>query len=192
MKIFQTIQTQYSILGVCPPNQSTQKFSVIWRYLVGFSLFVYLILSQFLYMVHVASGFMEYVQLICAISGTLLLFFGLAAIGFRKSTLFEIIDRIEKLIATSETTINHLFFEFNFILRIKRNLCVFLGFKYPKSKAFFLKTNRQVERLSEIIFMLIMKIGLPGFMLPKCIVSLTVYIRTDTGRDAFELPIPMW
>lgn len=62
----------------------------------------------------------------------------------------------------------------------------------PKSMALFSKTNQQVERFSEIIYMLGMKVILQCVMLPKIIVSYAIYFITDSGSDAFQLPIPLW
>lgn len=78
--------------------------------------------------------------------------------------------------------------ECKFIPKIK---CI-LGCKYPKSRRFFLKTRRQVERLSDVVFKAVIKIAVQFLMLPKCLVSYGVYFMTDSGSDSFELPVPMW
>lgn len=67
-----------------------------------------------------------------------------------------------------------------------------LGCKYPKSRRFFLKTNRQAERLSEIVFTVVVKICVQLTILPKFVASLCVYFFTDAGRDSFQLPLPIW
>lgn len=66
------------------------------------------------------------------------------------------------------------------------------GCKYLNSKRFFVKANRQVERSSEIIFTLLMKIALQCYMLPKCVVSFGAYFFIDLGGESFQLPLPMW
>lgn len=80
-------------------------------------------------------------------------------------------------------------FEYDFISNLKLFI---LESKYPKSWRFYLNTNRQVERLSEIISMVVVRISLQCFMLPKCMVSFAVYFFTDSGSDSFELPFPLW
>lgn len=55
-----------------------------------------------------------------------------------------------------------------------------------------MKTSRQVERLSRIIFLLFVKIALQLVMIPKCIASFSTYFMTDLGPDSFDLPAPMW
>lgn len=49
--------------------------------------------------------------------------------------------------------------------------------------------NKQIEQLSKMIFLLPF---LPFVMIPKCIVSFSVYFFTDRGSDAFELQLLMW
>lgn len=66
------------------------------------------------------------------------------------------------------------------------------GSKYPKSEAFFWKINQQVERLCEIVFMVVVNIPLQCLMLPRSIISFSAYFFTDSGSDAFKLPIPLW
>lgn len=66
------------------------------------------------------------------------------------------------------------------------------GCKYPKSRRFFIKINRQVELLCEYVFTVVVKIALQFVMLPKCIGSYAIYFITDSGRDSFQLPIPLW
>lgn len=111
MKIFQTVRKQYVIVGINLSNQWTQKYPFSKRVLFGFLLFGYLILSQFVYSFHVADGFMEYVECVSSTSAGILVFVCFAAIDFRKTTLFEIIDNIEKLVDTSEPIFHVLIYD---------------------------------------------------------------------------------
>lgn len=67
-----------------------------------------------------------------------------------------------------------------------------VGCKYPKSRRFFWRINRQVEQLSEIIFKVIVKIALQCLMLPRSIASYSIYFFTDAGIESFQLPFTMW
>lgn len=49
-----------------------------------------------------------------------------------------------------------------------------------------------VEKLSRIINFVMMKLGVPLFIIPKAIISYFMFFTTDAGRDAFELPFEMW
>lgn len=102
MKIFQTVRRQYAIVGICrPSNQSTQECPFNNRILFGFLLFGCLILLQFVYILHVANGFMEFMVSACSTSASITMFVCFAAVVYRKSTLFECFDNMKKLINSS-------------------------------------------------------------------------------------------
>lgn len=103
MKVFQTLQKQYEILGLSSSNQST-SFSK--RVFFVFSLYAYLLASQFVYIYHVASGFMGYMECICATLSSIIMFVCFAAVAFRRSIFFNTIDNIENLIETSKSILN--------------------------------------------------------------------------------------
>lgn len=62
----------------------------------------------------------------------------------------------------------------------------------PASRAMLRKTIQHVEKLSGMVYFVAVKLGVPGITLPKAIASYFIYFTTDSGRDAFELPYPMW
>lgn len=69
---------------------------------------------------------------------------------------------------------------------------IILGAKNPSSKLLFDKTCRKVEKWSEIIFLWMVKITPIAWLSPKVIISFFLYLTTDLGNDALELPSPMW
>lgn len=77
------------------------------------------------------------------------------------------------------------------ISNIKQIECV-LGRKYPKSMKLFMEANQRAERVTEIVFTVVMKIAVQFIMLPKCIASFGSYFLTDSGSNSFELPYPLW
>lgn len=107
MKIFQTLQKQYAMVGISrSSNLSNQNYSFNSRTLIGFFIFGWSIFSHFMYIFYVANGFMEYMQGVCTTSASFLIFVGFAAIFFRKATLFKSIVNIEGLIDAREFLIN--------------------------------------------------------------------------------------
>lgn len=102
MKIFKTIQEKYAILGISSSKHWTQKYSSGARLLFGFLLFGCNIVSLLLYILLVASGFMEYMECISTASGTFIMFVCYATIVFKRTLIFETIDNIEIVIVTSE------------------------------------------------------------------------------------------
>lgn len=102
MKILKTVQNHYATLGVSSSKQLTKKYPFSERVFFGFFLFVYLLVSELVYIYYVAIGFMEYMDCICTISTSIIIFVCFMAIVHRKTTLFESIENLEKLIETSE------------------------------------------------------------------------------------------
>lgn len=62
----------------------------------------------------------------------------------------------------------------------------------PESNGIFSKANQQVEKMSKIIFYVVIKILVHCFMMPRFIISFFIYFTTKSVNDTLELPIPMW
>lgn len=188
MKVFQTVRRNYSILGISPTNQSDRsKCPINSRiFLISFS-FGCSVISQ-MWFIHLANSFAECMECIGSLSAGIIVFVSFAAIVFRKTELFECFDRVEELIRSSERISNHRWLQLNF----ENESMNILGCKSRKSNALFSKAGCQVERFSQVVFMVMMKVALQCSMLPKCVISLGIYYLTDSGSDSFELPYPMW
>lgn len=116
MKFFQTLQSQYEILGISrSSNQLNQRSPFNERIQIGFSLFGYLIFSEFFYFFHFANSvteYVEYIEFMSSIFGAIMLFICFATMVFKSSSLFENIDNIEKLIDASERHFSvHIFYK---------------------------------------------------------------------------------
>lgn len=194
MKILQVVKKHYEILGVRSSNLIVRKYRFNERIFLGFLLFGCVIISEFRYTFYVASGFMQCMEGIGVSTGCLIILVGFTAIVFRKTTLFENIDKLEKLINTSEIFSNHIFYRWARGMQFHSETeIIFLGsISISESKALFSKTCQRVEQLSETVFTWIMKIYLQCLILPKCIKSLFAYFITDSGNDSFQLSFPMW
>lgn len=103
IKIFEIFQRNYATLGISPSHQLTQKYPFNERVLFGFLLFSCTTISQLVYVFHVPSGFMEYINCFCATSGTIQMFIGFAAIVFKRNLLFKTIDDIQMLMNAGES-----------------------------------------------------------------------------------------
>lgn len=103
IKIFETVRRNYAMLGISPSQQSTKIYPFNGRVLFGFLLFGCTIISQLAYTIQVASGFMGYMNCICAASGTTVMFIGFATIVLNMNLLFKSIDEIEKLMHDGES-----------------------------------------------------------------------------------------
>lgn len=106
MKILRLVQKHFAALDIGPSNHSAQKYPFNKRILFGFILLGYLIVSQFVYIFHVANGFKEYIECVCSILASITAFVSLPIIVYRETELFESINRMEKLIDTSKKSSN--------------------------------------------------------------------------------------
>lgn len=103
LKIFKTLQKQYANLGISSSSQqTTQKYPFNERVIHCFLFFGWLFVSHFVYIFHVANGFMEYVQGICTTCASMIVFVCFTSKVFNETKLFESIANIENLINKSE------------------------------------------------------------------------------------------
>lgn len=103
MKIFRTVQKRYGIVGISSSNQLPKKYPFVNRILTGFLLFGCSFVSQFMFILDTASGFMEYMECISSLAAGIIIFVCFAAVVVRKTTLFESIANIENLIESSKS-----------------------------------------------------------------------------------------
>lgn len=54
------------------------------------------------------------------------------------------------------------------------------------------KINRQIEKWSKIVYIVVAKVTPILVIMLKVIYSVAVYFTTDLGNDALELPFPEW
>lgn len=184
MKVFLTLTKAYAILGISSSSQSNQKI------FMGFSLWAWMMISHVMYIFYVASAYMEYMESVCMTTGSIIVFVCYADIVFKSHTIFDVFDKIENFIESSERIFELLYLEWKFPNFWWK--CIPSGREYRESKIFFKKVTKQIERLSEITFYLNMKVILPIEVLPKCIFSFAAYLINDSGADSFQLPFPFW
>lgn len=110
MKVFQKIQSQLAVLGISSiSNQSTQVYSFNERIICGYLLFGCTTISQFLYIFRAADGFIDYMECICTTSANLIIAVCFVAIVYRKTTIFECIDRTESLVDASTNLFSYFY-----------------------------------------------------------------------------------
>lgn len=108
MKIFRTIRKRYAIVGITPLNQTTQKLPISERVFFGGLFFFCYYVSQFVYIIYVANDFMEYIECICELYASAIVFVCFVTIVFKRNLLFQNIDNMEKLIDISMMALNNL------------------------------------------------------------------------------------
>lgn len=129
----------------------------------------------------------EYVDsLFLAISATLI-FISFTSIVLKTTEMYMFFDNAGKAADKSELITIITTFKVNEIYStIQSKIKLGLGNR-PDLKQFYEKTNPQVELLSEIIYFVMVILGLPAFLLPLAILSYYRYFFT-----AFMLIVPIW
>lgn len=106
MKVFRTLKSYYEILGISSSYHSDQRYSLNPKVPIVFVLFGCMIFSHFIYIFRVANDYIEYEESISSTTGCIIVFVGFVSIVFKSHTLFDVIDKMEKFIATSENYSN--------------------------------------------------------------------------------------
>lgn len=58
----------------------------------------------------------------------------------------------------------------------------------PVSHAAYVKLNAKIEFLSEIMYLLTVRLSMPGTSLPALLITLVNYFINDLGEESFYLP----
>lgn len=61
-----------------------------------------------------------------------------------------------------------------------------------RSTSIYEEINRQIEKWTKIVYFIIAQVTPVCQIIPKFMQSLVVYVATDLGNDALELPYPEW
>lgn len=103
--------------------------------------------------------------------------------------IFYVIDKIERTVNKSKLENSCSIDQFDEIFLNKKSN---LGLKRPILRAMYKNTRKNSEKVSKIVYFLIVHLAIPFVVLPRAILCYAIYYITDAGSDAFELPIPTW
>lgn len=102
MKIFQTIQSIFTMLGIEKPMPSTRIFSINGRLALGFVIFAFTIVTSAMFFIYSAKFIMEYMQCFCALTAAAEIGLCFAAFVRQNQRLFHYIESMEMLINKSK------------------------------------------------------------------------------------------
>lgn len=77
-----------------------------------------------------------------------------------------------------------------FVCRSNLFIINFVGLVHPVSKAVYVEIDEKLEKCYKILDIIITKVIPIGGVVSKFIACFVVYFTTDSGNNAFELPIP--
>lgn len=186
MKIMQFVQKKLAAIGISrPPAAQANPFNGKLQF--DFSILTVALVCCLLYAAHEAKSVFEYMQAAYVISMLIAIMFLLLVLILKTRTLFELIEDFESLTHTSE------YRDWNTIFRMLfLNVEKFVALKYTATRPIFNETIQFEEKVSEIMFFIIAYVSLVVATLPACLYSCFIYLTTDSGNDAFVLPLPLW
>lgn len=165
MKIFQSIQKCFAVLGIEPP-QFVQNHSFNLNNVLTFVILVQVIISNNVYLFRGAANFKDFTNAFYWATTLTVAGVNFTIIFWKMMKMFDFIANLEKI--------------------IRKRLA------NTSSKTIYETANHQVEKRSEKIIFVLKKVALPCFMFPPCFISYFLYFTTDLANDAFQLPSPMW
>lgn len=186
MQILQTLQKSFDSIGY---SRDRAPFNRIVSTNLGRSVPAIIFMWMSLFReARTSQELMESIYFIVASMGN---FYSCIATILTRNEMFSLIDCSNDLFNKSEYSFNRLN-----ILKEFRHMWIYvtneLGLENPTSKAICRKTNHRVEKISKVCVFAMENVMVPCFIIPKTIRSFFIYFSTDLGRDAFDLPIPMW
>ena len=185
MKIFKAVRNHLKSIGF---NENQPSFNM-----QQLDLSVKTILGLILVCVHisyVADTPNEVMDGIFMVTVGILVLIARISTVFKMKTIFDLINRFQAIINHSKfSIIEYKHFYKSSTKNVEKNI---LGSKYPVPKKMYKKTNRTVEKLCKIVYLVIVKVPVPALILPKAFACFFIYLTTDAGPNAFELPFPVW
>lgn len=104
--------------------------------------------------------------------------------------LFKFIENLEHLIESSELNWGwRSCYNFD---HLQISLPVFVGLKNPISKAIYMRSSEQVQKLSQTLTFALRDFTLPLMMGPVFLISFAKYFLNGLDNDAFQMPFITW
>lgn len=189
-QIFESLQRNFAYAGIAA-NLARQSYPFNGAVTFGLLFLGFDIVSLLLFIAYDAEQFDEYTQAVNNLSVLTLITVALLILIVKIKQLFEFIDSGNDLVNISELDTKSILSH-----RVCRNYAInvvnILGLKYSPSSSIFRKVIRFEQKLSNIIFFILVKV-IPVFVCTPVVISAFLkYFATDLGTDAFELIYPMW
>lgn len=64
--------------------------------------------------------------------------------------------------------------------------------KNPESNQTYVKLNENIEKSTRIFYIFMVQVTFIAIVVPQFITSFYLYLTTDLGTEAFNLPLPIW
>lgn len=185
IKLFQYVQNFYQTLGIHPPIQSYQTFSLNRRNLFFLSCSVLTFILSTAYLLFDAQSIQDFGIPFCASVIILSGFFIYIVQIWRNAEIFQLIEHFEKFIEQSKSTKNCSTFSENEILSI-----IMINFSIGLDRTLYAALNERIERISKLVYFCLTYLSAPGALLPPFALSVVNYFVYDLGDESFYLTYP--
>lgn len=186
MKLFQTIRKNLAILYF-KQNETDSYSLLIQQHLSCFSKSALSLISLFAYLIWVAETVNELMFSIFLSAASLFILVSFASSVFKTTALYDFFDHIESSVTKSK----HISFDCIDLVVENTNL-LYSMITGPQWKKTACKSNLIAEKWSKIAYFFLVRVSLPGLLMPEALFSFYQYFTTDLGNEAFELSLPMW
>lgn len=193
MKLFQTVQADLKFIGFIRNRDGYRYYPFSMRYFSVTFIYLLEIISMFTFAIRSADSAGDYLDSIYILCVSITLFTSFTNNIFKMKKIFDFFDNCEKV--CEESKFYFMLFKFGNLIRYMFLIYTLLKkqseFKYPDQKDKLIKTKQLVELLSKVVHLLAVKMGVPGIIMPKVILSIYKYLTTDpdTQNSVFELPV---
>lgn len=183
--VFLLTQKNLTKMGISK-RQSQQAYPFSVKILMEILMLGLNAIVQFIFLVHDASGFRECTESIYMTSIGMVSFVCFASLIFKMTEIYKFVDVADQTVEETKSKLTLIFYRTS---RFQKR--IFSELDYPIADG-IKESIVQVEKWSRIIYFLMVKVTTVCGMSPKVIVSLYFFYAKDMGRDAFQLPVPMW
>lgn len=201
IRLLQANQKNLLIYGIGPHEKPFNKRNLLTLFSFSSCIFV-----SGAYFFFEAETFEQYTQSVYTTTALInvTLMFTIVVRNMRQ--FFDCVNQAEEIIDGSELlnevyayliSIIHIQSCSTFPKKVNSKLSSFLfqyikGLVYPTSKAIYRKCNRFNEKTTKNIIFRSIYIAYPLVMIIMLVGIYCVYLTTDLGKDAFQLPFPVW
>ena len=179
MELFKTFRKNFAVFGITSNARPLHSREIISAFLMN--CLTAILCWMFLFCV--ANTFIEYTIGIYIASALTVVAICFTIVVFQIQNIFEFIEECEQITQKGKKIYKQI---------VCRTTSFIFFFLEPESKAMYSEIDHQIEKWSQIVYIVIAKITPVCFISPIFIYSLVIYFTTDLGNDAFELPLTVW
>lgn len=194
-KLFQCVQKSFQILGFCP-SQHSRIAPFIPKNILLILLLVFCFISSTGFFLFQAKSVKEFGDSFLASITTLGALVYFSTTIWKMANLLKLIEKFEGFVQRSKpkTFDSNQFHKLCDILFFHFSSNLYLwnvpGLSQPNLKPNYSEVIHKIERLSEIIHNVAIKMTIPGVMLPSGLITLYNYLISDLKDESFFLPLP--